>query len=93
MIENALDMGVSVKFVTGHECYGRDPALRQALQQRGIGCGLAVARNHHGQITSGPKERVDVTQRWLSAVARKEGVGMTGLGSPSTTKAQAYTAC
>lgn len=36
MIEAALDAGVVAMFVTADECYGRDPILRQALQQRGI---------------------------------------------------------
>jgi SRSO17 transposase len=69
MIENTLDAGVSVRFVTGDECYGRDPRLRQALQQRGVGYVLAVARNHYSQVTTRLKERVDVTQRWLSRQA------------------------
>jgi len=69
MIESALGAGVTVGFVTGDECYGRDPALRQALQQRGIGYVLAVARNHYTRIDTHLKERVDVTQRWLSAQA------------------------
>lgn len=69
MIESALDAGVMVKFVTADECYGRDPGLRIALQQRGIGYVLAVARNHYTQIATRLKERVDVTESWLSAQA------------------------
>lgn len=69
MIEAALDAGVKVKFVTGDECYGRDPGLRIALQQRGIGYVLAVARNHYAQIANRLKERVDVTESWLSQQA------------------------
>lgn len=69
MIEAALDAGVSVKFVTADECYGRDPELRQALQRRGIGYVLAVARNHYSQIATRLKERVDVTEAWLSQQA------------------------
>lgn len=69
MVEAALDAGVAVKFVTADECYGRDPALRQALQQRGIGYVLAVARNHYARIDTHLKERVDVTESWLSQQA------------------------
>jgi SRSO17 transposase len=69
MIEAALDSGIRVKFVTADECYGRDPTLRQTLQQRGIGYVLAVARNHYSHIDTHLKERVDVTESWLSARA------------------------
>lgn len=69
MIEAAIDAGVKAKFVTADECYGRDPALRQALQRRGIGYVMAVARNHYTQIDTHLKERVDVTEAWLSAQA------------------------
>jgi SRSO17 transposase len=69
MIEAALDGGVRVGFVTGDEAYGKDPVLRAGLQQRGVGYVLAVARNHYTQVTNCLKERVDVTESWLSAQA------------------------
>ena len=69
MIEAALDAGIAVKFVTADECYGRDPEPRQALQRRGIGYVLAVARNHYSQMATRLKERVDVTEAWLSQQA------------------------
>jgi SRSO17 transposase len=69
MIEGALDAGVRVKFVTADEAYGRDPLLRDGLQERGIGYVMAVARNHYAQVTTRLKERVDVTESWLSAQA------------------------
>lgn len=43
--------------------------LRAGLQQRGVGYVLAVARNHYAQVTTTVKERVDVTESWLSAQA------------------------
>jgi SRSO17 transposase len=69
MIESALDAGVRVGFVTGDECYGRDSKLRAGLRQRGIGYVPAVARNQYTQIATHLRERVDVTERWLSAQA------------------------
>ena len=81
MIEAALDAGVRVAMVTGDECYGRDPRLRTALQIRGVGYVLAVARNHYTHVTTTVKERVDVTQAWLSAQAwqrRSAGRGSKG---------------
>jgi SRSO17 transposase len=69
MIQDALDAGVRVDFVTADEAYGRDPLLRHGLQERGIGYVLAVARNHYAQVTTCLKERVDVTESWLSQQA------------------------
>jgi len=69
MIASALAAGVAVGFVTGDECYGRDPALRAFLQEQQVGYVLAVARNQHTRIDTHLKERVDVTERWLSAQA------------------------
>lgn len=69
MIAAALQSGVVVGFVTGDECYGRDPKLRTFLQEQGIGYVLAVARNFYARIDTHLRERVDVTERWLSAQA------------------------
>jgi SRSO17 transposase len=69
MIQDALDAGVRVDFVTADEADGRDPWLRHGLQERGIGYVLAVARNHYAQVTTCLKERVDVTESWLSQQA------------------------
>ena len=81
MITAALDAGVNVGFVTGDECYGRDPQLRATLQARGIGYVLAVARNHYTQVTTATRERVDVTEAWLlqrSWQRRSAGHGSKG---------------
>lgn len=102
MIEAALDAGVKVKFVTGDECYGRDPGLRQCLQDRGIGYVLAVARNHYTQITTGSKNaptspNPGYRSRRGNAIHAGRGPkgngSTTGPGSPSTTRAQASTVC
>lgn len=69
MIAAALQAGVVVGFVTGDECYGRDPRLRAFLQEQQVGYVLAVARNHYARIDTHLRERVDVTERWLSAQA------------------------
>jgi|KBSSwiStaDraftv2_1062776.scaffolds.fasta_scaffold45796_4 hypothetical protein len=50
----------------------QDSRLRQALQQRGVGYVLAVARNHRSQIDTHLKERVDVTEAWLSEQASRQ---------------------
>ena len=81
MITAALDASVNVGFVTGDECYGRDPQLRATLQARGIGYVLAVARNHYTQVTTATRERVDVTEAWLlrrSWQRRSAGHGSKG---------------
>jgi SRSO17 transposase len=81
MITAALDAGITVGFVTGDECYGRDPHLRTQLQERGVGYVLAVARNQYTQITTATRERVDVTESWLNAQAwqrRSAGKGSKG---------------
>jgi hypothetical protein len=81
MVTAALDAGITARFVTGDECYGRDPRLRAQLQQRGVGYVLAVARNQYTQITTATRERVDVTETWLNARAwqrRSAGSGSKG---------------
>jgi SRSO17 transposase len=46
MITRALDAGVPAAWVAGDEVYGANPALRAALEARGIGYVLAVACDH-----------------------------------------------
>ncbi|WP_369412197.1 transposase [Nocardia sputi] len=50
MIVRALDAGVAAAWVTGDEVYGADPALRGALENRGVGYVVAIgprpAREH-----------------------------------------------
>jgi SRSO17 transposase len=43
---DALDAGLPARWITGDEIYGADPKLRTALEHRGIGYVLAVARDH-----------------------------------------------
>lgn len=69
MIQAALDAGLRVGFVTADEAYGLDPFLRAALQRRGVGYVLAVARNHRIQVTGHLRERVEVTAAHLSEQA------------------------
>jgi SRSO17 transposase len=69
MIEDALDAGVQARFVTADEAYGLDPFLRTALQRRGTGYVLAVARNHRIAITGAVRERVDATAAQLPDTA------------------------
>jgi SRSO17 transposase len=69
MIDSALDTGIRVGWVTADEAYGLDPFLRAALQDRGVGYVLAVARNHRVQLTTHLRERVDQTSAALSEQA------------------------
>jgi SRSO17 transposase len=81
MIAAAVDAGITVGFVTGDECYGRDPRLRAWLQDHGAGYVLAVARNQYTQITTATRERADVTESRLNAQAwqrRPAGSGSKG---------------
>lgn len=80
---NVIDgiMAEPLGYVTADEAYGRDPALRERLRELGIGYVLAVARNHYTQVTTTVRERVDVTESWLSALAwqrRNCGPGSKG---------------
>ena len=59
MIEEALDAGMAVSYVTGDEVYGLDPTLRARLRQRGVGYVLAIARNQHVQATEPVRLRPD----------------------------------
>jgi SRSO17 transposase len=46
MLARALDAGVPAGWVAGDEVYGANPALRVALEARGVGYVLAVACDH-----------------------------------------------
>lgn len=69
MIAAALRAGVTVRFVTGDECYGRDPLLRASLREHHVGYVMAIARNQRTQLSAGLRERVDVTEANLSRIA------------------------
>ncbi len=64
MIERFLDAGHRVGWVTGDEVYGSNPALRAALEERGIGYVLAVACSAE-VATQGGKFRADVLAKRL----------------------------
>jgi SRSO17 transposase len=69
MIAACLAAGITVGFVTGDECYGRDPSLRANLRTARVGYVLAVARNQHTTLSAGLRERVDTTEKNLSHLA------------------------
>jgi SRSO17 transposase len=69
MIADALAAGIRVAFVTGDECYGRDPRLRANLRACEVGYVLAIARNQRTQLTPGLRERVDITEANLTRLA------------------------
>ncbi|KAB2590146.1 IS701 family transposase [Streptomyces arboris] len=58
MIERFLDAGHHVGWVTGDEVYGGNPKLRSALEERGLGYVLAVARSSEVTTRAG-KFRAD----------------------------------
>lgn len=81
MIENALDAGVAVSFVTGDEVYGLDPLLRSRLRQRGVGYVLAIACNQPVQATAAARARPDDIAAGLNELAwerRSCGEGSKG---------------
>ncbi len=53
MIGRFLDAGHQAGWVAGDEVYGGNPALRTALQERGIGYVLAVACSHEAPTRAG----------------------------------------
>ncbi|MBF6278785.1 MULTISPECIES: IS701 family transposase, partial [Nocardia] len=59
LIIDALDAGVPALWVTGDEVYGNDPKLRAALEARGCGYVLAVARDHRVTTPTG-RVRADI---------------------------------
>jgi SRSO17 transposase len=63
MIDAALDGGVTAGYVTGDEVYGADTALRQGLQERGLGYVLAVARSHRVRTGIGQRRAIDLAVR------------------------------
>lgn len=58
MIVAALDAGVPAGWVAGDEVYGAATTLRAALEDRGVGYVLAVARDHHIATATG-RHRAD----------------------------------
>ena len=63
MITRALDAGVPAEWVTGDEVYGADPALRAALEARGIGYVLAVACDHRVRAAGDTYRADDLLRR------------------------------
>jgi SRSO17 transposase len=68
MIIRALEAGVPAAWVTGDEVYGANPKLRAALEARGIGYVLAVARDDHARFGGGT-HRADSLLRQVPARA------------------------
>jgi SRSO17 transposase len=80
MITAALDAGMLAGAVAGDEVYGADPALRQTLQQRGIGYVLGIGANRTVNTGSGV-QRVDVLTASLPRHAwQRRSIGMGAKG-------------
>ncbi|MET9663693.1 IS701 family transposase [Streptomyces sp. NPDC006510] len=70
MIAAALEAEVEAPWVTGDEAYGQDPQLRAALEARGTGYVMAVARSMRVRINQGRTAvRADTVAERLPATA------------------------
>ncbi|MGW4033107.1 IS701 family transposase [Streptomyces sp. NPDC004838] len=79
MIAAALDAGAKAPWVTGDEAYGQDPRLRAALEARGTGYVLAVARSTRVRINHG---RTPVRAERLPATAWQRHSAGNGAKGP-----------
>lgn len=61
MIADALDAGLSARWVSGDEVYGQDPRLRTLLEQRRIGYVLAIAGNRRVNLEGADRSVADIT--------------------------------
>ncbi len=88
MVARFLDAGHQAAWVAGDEIYGGNLKLRTALEERGTGYVLAVARSHEVTTEAG-KFRADILAKkvpkraWqkLSAGGRGQGPPLLQLGS------------
>lgn len=81
MIGRAVGGGVPVRWATADEAYGKDGALRAALEQRNLGYVLAVACDHRIPILGGSTMRVDTAARVLPTLVWQRlsaGAGVKG---------------
>ncbi|MER6134441.1 transposase [Streptomyces sp. NPDC001815] len=69
MVARFLVAGHRAAWVAGDEVYGGTPKLRSALEERGTGCALAVARSHEATTSAG-KFRADTLANSLNGVGR-----------------------
>ncbi|MFB9629995.1 IS701 family transposase [Nonomuraea helvata] len=60
MIADALDAGLSARWVSGDEVYGQDPRLRGLLEQRRIGYVLAIAGNRRVNLDGIDRSAADI---------------------------------
>ncbi|MEU0739017.1 IS701 family transposase [Streptomyces sp. NPDC006134] len=83
MITSALGAGVKARWVTGDEAYGQDPQLRAALEARGTGYVMAVARSTRVRINSGRTTiRADTVAGRLPATAWQRQSAGNGAKGP-----------
>jgi SRSO17 transposase len=66
LLTDALDAGVRVDWCTADALYGRDRALRERCETRGIGYSLGVACSFRVRLPSGTLMRADATLRILT---------------------------
>lgn len=68
MIGRALTAGITARWVTADEAYGRDGKFRTGVRKLGLDYVVAVARNQH-VTADGARHRVDVLTAALPAIA------------------------
>ncbi|HJT90595.1 MAG TPA: IS701 family transposase [Mycobacterium sp.] len=67
LLVNAVEAGVRVDWCTGDAVYGRDRALREACEKRGIGYSLGVPCSFRIRLPSGLRLRADAAVRFVAA--------------------------
>jgi len=73
LLVDAIKTGVRVDWCTGDAVYGRDRALRDACQQRGIGYSLGGPCSFRIRLPSGLKIRADAAIKFVVAGGTKRG--------------------
>lgn len=71
MIEHALAAGTPAAWAAADEVYGNNPALRSALEARGLGYVLAVSCSHPIPTAAGPR-RADLLAKKIPRRARQK---------------------
>jgi SRSO17 transposase len=79
LLTDAVDAGVRVDWCTADAVYGRDRALRETCEHRGIGYSLGVPCSFRIRLASGTVLRADATLKILTA--RSWQVASCGPGS------------
>lgn len=80
LVISARDADVPARWVAGDEVYGSDGKLRRALQERGIGYVLAIARTHQVITGIGARRAIDLAVRLPACTAPDGRIFSSGRG-------------